>query len=87
MRSFGFLLPLAIAATASCHNETDDEDVPNVVPSSWDGECFYPQPDIGFDLDTYLGRWYQVAGTLAPFTAGCKCIFAEYELNVSFCYY
>ncbi|KLU92939.1 hypothetical protein MAPG_11887 [Magnaporthiopsis poae ATCC 64411] len=51
------------------------------VPSTWDGECFYPAADIGFELDSYLGRWYQVAGTLAPFTAGCKCIFAEYQLN------
>ncbi|EJT75733.1 hypothetical protein GGTG_05664 [Gaeumannomyces tritici R3-111a-1] len=53
----------------------------SAVPSTWDGECFYPAADIGFELDSYLGRWYQVAGTIAPFTAGCKCIFAEYQLN------
>lgn len=54
----------------------------NAVPSLWDGQCFYPKSDIGFELDSYLGRWYQVAGTIAPFTANCKCIFAEYQLNV-----
>ncbi|KAL2162593.1 hypothetical protein VTH06DRAFT_7507 [Thermothelomyces fergusii] len=53
----------------------------NAAPSLWDGLCFYPKPDIGFELDSYLGRWYQVAGTLAPFTANCKCIFAEYRLD------
>ncbi|TLD34022.1 hypothetical protein PspLS_01102 [Pyricularia sp. CBS 133598] len=55
--------------------------VPNTVPSLWDGECFYPTPDIGFDTESYLGRWYQVAGTVAPFTANCKCIQAQYALN------
>jgi lipocalin len=55
----------------------------SAVPSLWDGQCFYPTADSGFQLDSYLGRWYQVAGTLAPFTAGCKCIFAQYALNVS----
>lgn len=54
----------------------------NAVPSTWDGHCFYPKPDIGFQLDSYLGKWYQVAGTVAPFTAGCKCIQAQYALNV-----
>ncbi|KAM0276539.1 hypothetical protein ACHAQH_006640 [Verticillium albo-atrum] len=79
MRSFA-LLPLAAAALASCQNETSAP-APNVVPSLWDGQCYYPTGDIGFTLDSYLGRWYQVAGTLAPFTAGCKCISAEYALN------
>ncbi|KAM0328743.1 hypothetical protein ACHAQA_005156 [Verticillium albo-atrum] len=79
MRSFA-LLPLAAAALASCQNETTPTP-PNVVPSLWDGQCYYPTGDIGFALEPYLGRWYQVAGTEAPFTAGCKCIFAEYELN------
>lgn len=45
-------------------------------------ECFYPESDDDFDLEDYLGRWYQVAGTVAPFTEGCTCIFAEYSLNV-----
>jgi apolipoprotein D and lipocalin family protein len=53
----------------------------NTVPSLWDGACTYPTPDAGFTLDSYLGRWYQVAGTIAPFTRNCKCIFAQYALN------
>lgn len=56
----------------------------NVTDARWDGQCFYPEPDDDFKLDDYYGRWYQVAGTVAPFTAGCKCIYAEYSLNVSF---
>lgn len=55
---------------------------PAVVGATYDGSCFYPKPTDDFVLNDYLGRWYQVAGTLAPFTAGCKCIFAEYALNV-----
>lgn len=55
---------------------------PSVAPALWDGQCFYPQADSHFELDTYPGRWYQVAGTLAPFTAGCKCISALYDINV-----
>jgi apolipoprotein D and lipocalin family protein len=70
-----------LLATASA--ATNETKIPNVVPSSWDGHCYYPTSDAAFELDSYLGRWYQVAGTLAPFTAGCKCIFAQYALNVS----
>lgn len=55
----------------------------NAVPSVWDGSCYYPTPDPGFRLDTYLGRWYQVAGTIAPYTRNCKCVYAQYALNVS----
>lgn len=55
----------------------------NVTNAYYDGQCFYPEADDDFELDNYLGRWYQVAGTVAPFTAGCKCIYAEYSLNVS----
>ena len=68
--------PLIVAAAAA----------KNAVPSLWDGDCFYPAPDAGFRLDTYLGRWYQVAGTIAPFNANCKCTFAQYALNVSGCH-
>ncbi|KDN64791.1 putative lipocalin-like domain-containing protein [Colletotrichum sublineola] len=72
----------AVATAAASTNETAPEPaVPNVVQSTWDGRCFYPTPDAAFDLEAYLGRWYQVAGTVAPFTAGCKCIFAQYSLN------
>ena len=68
-------ISLALAALASAESL-------NAVPSSWDGACYYPKPDIGFQLESYLGKWFQVAGTVAPFTAGCKCIQAQYELNV-----
>jgi apolipoprotein D and lipocalin family protein len=68
-------LSLALAALAS-------SETLNAVPSSWDGQCYYPKADIGFQLESYLGKWFQVAGTVAPFTAGCKCIQAQYALNV-----
>ena len=68
--------------TASRSNSS----TPNVVRSTWDGTCFYPTADETFDLDEYLGKWYQVAGTLAEFTSGCTCITAEYSLNVSWSY-
>ncbi|KFH44617.1 Apolipoprotein D-like protein [Hapsidospora chrysogenum ATCC 11550] len=70
-------LVLAAAAT----NNTSPPSTSHVVPSLWDGSCYYPISDPDFHLDTYLGRWYQVAGTLAPFTRGCKCIHADYALN------
>lgn len=43
--------------------------------------CYYPTSDATFDLATYAGVWYQVAGYAAIFTAGCKCITANYTLN------
>lgn len=43
--------------------------------------CFYPKSVSTFDLASYLGTWYQVAGYEAIFTAGCKCVTAEYSLN------
>ncbi|KAK7221835.1 hypothetical protein V2G26_009838 [Clonostachys chloroleuca] len=70
------VLGAATAAAVAATNSTL-----SVVPSLWDGHCSYPKGDDGFQLDSYLGRWYQVAGTLAPFTANCKCINAEYALN------
>ncbi|KAF6795814.1 lipocalin-like domain-containing protein [Colletotrichum sojae] len=71
----------ALAAAATNDTTAPEPTIPNVVPSVWDGKCFYPAPDSAFDLESYLGRWYQVAGTVAPFTAGCKCIYAQYSLN------
>ncbi|KAM4060743.1 lipocalin-like domain-containing protein [Hirsutella rhossiliensis] len=57
---------------------------PHAVPATWDGKCWYPTADSGFQLESYLlGRWYQVAGTLVPFTAGCRCISAQYTLNAN----
>jgi lipocalin len=55
----------------------------SAVPATYDGTCYYPAPDACFPgLKYYTGRWYQIAGTVVPFTRGCKCIFAEYSLNV-----
>lgn len=73
-------LPLAFATFPSGATSTPSQN--NVTPALWDGACFYPKADPHFKLNTYPGRWYQVAGTLAPFTAGCKCISANYEINV-----
>ncbi|KAK4195427.1 Calycin-like protein [Triangularia verruculosa] len=71
MRSSAVLsLLLATAAAAS-----------NAVPALWDGSCYYPAPDPGFNVTSYLGRWYQVAGTIAPYNRDCKCTFAQYGLN------
>lgn len=85
------LLALATTALASPYprstpallaRENDGANVPNVVRSTFDGQCYYPTADETFHLESYLGKWYQIAGTLAPFTAGCGCITAEYSLNV-----
>lgn len=46
--------------------------------------CYYPVPDAKFDLEAYLGTWYQVAGTPFGPTAGARCISANYSLNVRF---
>ncbi|CAK9784748.1 Calycin-like protein [Cutaneotrichosporon oleaginosum] len=51
------------------------------VPATWDGTCYYPRPDPYFDLDTYYGRWYQVAGTVFPYTEGSTCVAAFYSPN------
>ncbi|GAB7365294.1 hypothetical protein MBLNU230_g6375t1 [Neophaeotheca triangularis] len=66
------------------HSRRDEqacEPIVDVAPAIWDRQCFYPKATDDFDLDSYLGRWYQVAGTVAPFTANCECIYAEYSLN------
>lgn len=86
MPSTKTILTGLLASTAALAKNATSS-VPNTVPSLWDGECFYPTPDIGFDTKSYLGRWYQVAGTVAPFTASCKCIYAQYALNVGFFFF
>lgn len=46
-----------------------------IAPATYDGKCFYPTPDAAnFELESYLGRWYQVAGTAFGPTAGCKYV-------------
>ncbi|KAJ4396795.1 hypothetical protein N0V93_001017 [Gnomoniopsis smithogilvyi] len=52
-----------------------------VVSATFDGYCYYPTPDTSFDVTTYGGVWYQVAGYVAIFDATCKCITANYTLN------
>jgi len=71
MRSFTLLSTLTGLAAAA----------KNAVPTLWDGSCYYPQPDPGFQLKSYIGRWYQVAGTIAPYSRDCKCTSALYGLN------
>lgn len=75
------LLTGALAATITLPKRENTNSVPNVVRSTWDGQCFYPTADETFELNAYLGKWYQIAGTVAPFTAGCTCISAEYSLE------
>lgn len=84
MRTQVSLLALVSAVSAAPSilvRQEIESSVPSVADAQWDGECFYPKSTPDFDLDQYLGRWYQVAGTPAPFTDGCSCIYAEYTLN------
>ncbi|KAF7538674.1 hypothetical protein G7054_g2735 [Neopestalotiopsis clavispora] len=86
MHAYKLLVPaLAALATASpAHRAVPRAtNSTGVNPALYDGECFYPTPDPNFpdDLSEYLGRWYQVAGTFALFTAGCQCTTADYALN------
>jgi apolipoprotein D and lipocalin family protein len=77
------LLGLAtLASAAPSLKQRQMQQIPlNITTSLWDGQCFYPTPTPDFSLDTYLGRWYQVAGSTFGETAGCTCIYAEYTLN------
>lgn len=84
MRTQVSLLALVAAVSAAPSVRVRQEaepPAPSVADAQWDSECFYPKSTPGFELDQYLGRWYQVAGTPAPFTEGCSCISAEYTLN------
>ena len=74
----------ATAAAAPSLNTRQEHQQPlnlNITDALWDGQCFYPKPTPVFNLDDYLGRWYQVAGSAFGQTAGCTCIYAEYSLN------
>ena len=73
--------PLSLLARENDNPPTSNQTTPNVIRSTWDGQCFYPTADETFHLPSYLGKWFQIAGTIAPFTAGCSCITAEYSLN------
>ncbi|PSR88938.1 lipocalin-like domain-containing protein [Coniella lustricola] len=85
MRSFAIVasvlsLAAAVSAATAVPRATTSNGT-NVVSATWDGECFYPVSDSTFDISTYLGVWYQVAGYTAIFDADCKCITANYTLN------
>ncbi|KUI52486.1 Outer membrane lipoprotein Blc [Cytospora mali] len=81
--AFNSVLSLAAAASASPvePRQGTTSNGTNVVSALWDGLCFYPKSDSTFNLTSYLGRWYQVAGYVAIFDTGCKCITADYTLN------
>ncbi|KAI4702479.1 hypothetical protein J4E81_002843 [Alternaria sp. BMP 2799] len=85
MRVASTVLALSSAASGFIHprqasyNETSS--TPNVAAAQYDGTCFYPVPDSKFNLNAYLGTWYQVAGTPFGPTAGARCVSANYELN------
>lgn len=71
---------LSLPRQESPSSETPSK--PNVAAAQYDGSCFYPVPDPKFDLEAYLGTWYQVAGTPFGPTAGARCVTANYQLNV-----
>jgi apolipoprotein D and lipocalin family protein len=73
----------AIAASPVAVPQTDaSSSTPAIaVDTIFDGKCYYPKADSRFQLDTFLGRWYQLAATNAPFSLGCTCVTADYSLN------
>lgn len=89
MRVTSTILALTSAASGMVYPRADSSNNdtapsgPNVVAAQYDGKCFYPVPDPKFNLDSYLGTWYQVAGTPFGPTAGARCVTANYQLNVS----
>ncbi|CBY01403.1 hypothetical protein LEMA_P001900.1 [Plenodomus lingam JN3] len=77
---------LALSSVASSlilprQASVSNSSTPNVAAAQYDGKCFYPVPDTKFDLEAYLGTWYQVAGTPFGPTAGARCVSANYSLN------
>lgn len=83
--TFVSLLSMAAAASAAAfphmRRAGTTANGTTVVNANWDGSCFYPIPVSTFDVSTYVGVWYQVAGYTAIFDAACKCITANYTLN------
>jgi hypothetical protein len=92
MRVASTLLALTSAASGMLYPRTNAPSnetmspTPNVVAAQYDGKCFYPVPDSRFSLNSYLGTWYQVAGTPFGPTAGARCVTANYQLNVRYGY-
>lgn len=71
----------AITSTAAAPQPPPSPAQYPVYDALYDGKCFYPKPTSKFDLNSYLGKWYQVAGYPFGFTAGARCVTAEYSLN------
>ena len=42
---------------------------------------FIPEVVPDFQLDRYIGKWYQIASTNPFFQADCQCVTAEYVTN------
>ncbi|KAF2846191.1 Calycin-like protein [Plenodomus tracheiphilus IPT5] len=79
---------LALTSVASSfilprQESASNSSTPNIAVAKYDGKCFYPVPDSKFNLDSYLGTWYQVAGTPFGPTAGARCVSANYSLNAN----
>ncbi|PHH90107.1 hypothetical protein CDD83_4481 [Cordyceps sp. RAO-2017] len=55
----------------------------NAVPARWDGKCFYPEPDIAFQLSSYVGRWYQFPGQPTPECPGPNYIVQDYTGDIA----
>lgn len=72
--------PLLHARQQSPNNNNNSTNLP-VTSARYDTKCYYPSPTDDFSLSSYLGTWYQIAGTPAPFLSNCKCISATYGLN------
>ncbi|RAQ99108.1 Calycin-like protein [Stemphylium lycopersici] len=87
MRVASTILALTSAASGMVYPRTDSScnettsPGPNVIAAQYDGSCYYPVPDSKFNLQSYLGTWYQVAGTPFGPTAGARCVTANYQLN------
>ena len=45
------------------------------------GNSAVPQPAKAVDLQSYLGRWYEMARYEAPFQKGCEGVTADYSLR------
>ena len=41
----------------------------------------FPSVAEDLELESYLGKWYQIASTNPAFQDGCECVTAEYEIN------
>lgn len=89
MRASALLFAAPAAAAPSLISRQSGQQQPlqqpllNVTDALWDGQCYYPKATPVFNLDNYLGRWYQVAGSAFSETAGCTCIYAEYSSNAN----